>query len=267
MRKKNVIIRSDQYRLRQILVCLLSNAIKLTAHGLIEYGYKTEGEKIRLYVKDSGVGIHADKLDLIFDRFEYGSDEFYADLSGAGIGLSLARKLVELIGSDLKVESEVDVGSTFYFELPYEKIEYQRTKKDKNAESLLFDNYNWKDKTILIAEDEYENFFYLNELLESTGVKIIWAKDGEEAVELAKSNNIDLICMDINMPKLSGIDAFYQIKKFNPDIPIIAQTVYSSTSRKDTCFEIGFNDYLAKPFGSKELLEKISRIFKFEKTH
>ena len=107
----------------------------------------------------------------------------------------------------------------------------------------------------------------MNELLESTGIKIIWAKDGEEAVELAKSQDIDLICMDINMPKLSGIDAFYQIKKFKPDIPVIAQTVYSSASRKDICFEIGFNDYLAKPFGSKELMEKISRIFKFVKAH
>ena len=264
---KNILIRTDRYRLRQIMVCLISNAIKLTAHGLIQYGYEIVDNNIRLFVKDNGIGIHADKLDLIFDRFEYSRDEFYADLSSAGIGLSLAKKIVELMGSGLKVYSEVDVGSTFYFEFPYEKIDYRNTQKDWDYDKSLSDTYDWKDKTILIAEDKYENFFYLNEILESTGVKIIWAKDGEETVRLAKENDIDLICMDINMPKLSGIDAFYQIKKSKPDVPVIAQTVYSSTSRKDTCFEIGFNDYLSKPFAGKDLIDKISRIFKYVKAH
>jgi len=264
---KIVTVCTDQFRFRQVMACLLSNAIKLTAHGLIEYGYRLEGNNIRLFVKDSGIGIHADKLDLIFDRFEYSSDEFYADLSATGIGLSLVKKLVELMGSDLKVKSVVDVGSTFYFIMPCEKVEYFDIKSSVDTDNLMTDRYNWKDKTVLIAEDEFVNFFYLNELLESTGAKVIWAKDGEEAVELAKTQDIDLICMDINMPKLSGIDAFYKIKKFKPDIPIMAQTVYSSTSRKDVCFEIGFTDYLAKPFEGKDFMEKIYRIFQYVKTN
>jgi signal transduction histidine kinase/ActR/RegA family two-component response regulator len=264
---KNIVIRTDKYRFRQVMICLLSNAIKLTPHGLIEYGYEITDNNIKLFVKDSGIGIHADKLDLIFDRFEYSRDEYYAEFSSAGIGLSLAKKLVELMGSNLIVKSEVDVGSTFYFELPYDRIEYISAKDSRDTDKLLASKYNWKDKTLLIAEDKYENFFYLNESLESTGIKIIWAKDGEEAVQMVKEYHIDIICMDINMPKLSGIDAFYKIKKLKPDIPVIAQTVYTSTSRKDICFEIGFNDYLSKPFSSHDLLERMSRIFKLEKAH
>ena len=118
---------------------------------------------------------------------------------------------------------------------------------------------SWKDKTILIAEDEDSNYRFLEMVLIRTGVRIIWAQDGVQAIEMAKNNNPDLILMDIKMPVMDGLEATREIKKIMPDVPIIAQTAYAMESDEKICFDVGCSDYLSKPIRAKKLIEVVAK--------
>lgn len=266
--KENIIIKNDEFRLRHVIKNLLNNALKFTEKGFIEYGYEVSNKsKILFYVKDTGMGIPEDKLNVIFDRFERIENEYYTNIPGTGLGLFIVKKMVELMGGKIWVESKLNKGSKFYFELPYEKVEHEQLKPKKQISFQLKSVYNWKDKTILIAEDEYINFLYLNEILKATGVKIIWAKDGKEAINFATQENVDLILMDIKLPFLSGIDAFHKIKEVKPDVPVIAQTAYAMSDEKEKCLKIGFENYLVKPIERKDLMNTIYVYLDYKKVH
>lgn len=251
-----VFIYTDSTKLRQVLNNLINNALKFTHEGNIKFGYQLKNNVLEFYVKDTGIGIDASLHNKIYQRFwqvEQGTTRSYG---GTGLGLSISQGYVELLGGELWVESELSKGSAFYFTIPYVPVDKTLIKRvhPKNISS-----FNWETKSILIAEDEYINFVYLEELLGSTGAKIFYAKNGKEAVDLALSTKINLILMDIKMPELNGYEATALIRKEKPDLPIIAQTAYVNTEDKEKAKAAGFTDFITKPIQQKDLIKTMEQ--------
>lgn len=267
IRNSNLSVKTDQIKLHQILVNLIENALKFTEQGSIEFGFSIrqyEGKDfIVIQIKDTGIGISEDAKSFIFERFRkvenVGADKLYR---GAGLGLAISKRLVELLGGKIWVESEINKGSIFYFTLPYNEEEgsinfITETKLESRRVS-----YNWNGKVILVAEDEPANFKYIENVLSHTNIGLIWAKNGLETCEfLKKREDIDLVLMDIRMPIMDGYEATRRIKKINGTIPIIAQTAYALDYEKEEILKAGCDDYIAKPFSDNELLMVINRYF------
>ncbi|MFO7369666.1 MAG: ATP-binding protein [Bacteroidales bacterium] len=252
-------IRTDPTRLRQILTNLVGNAIKFTHKGFVEIGYNLEDAKnLKFYVKDTGIGIPEDKLQLIFERFIQADSSPSRKYGGSGLGLAISKGLVDLLGGRMWAESVVDSGSVFYFTIPFvsvnKKVEEQHENKIARAQ------YNWDGKLFLVAEDDKFSYKFLEGFLRQTKAEVMRASDGREAVELCRSNpGIDLVLMDIQMPEMNGLMATEEIKKFNPDIPIIAQTANAINEEKVRCMQAGCNDFITKPVNINELYEKINK--------
>ena len=254
---------TDPYRFKQILNNMLANAYKFTEKGFIEFGFRIKNDKnILFYVRDTGIGIPTEKINHIFEPFGQVEETLSKNLSGAGLGLAISKKLVGMLGGELWVESTPKEGSTFYFTLPYEKSLLQNTKTDISAPSpLKLEGENsWSKKTILIAEDEEVNYTFLVEALSNSNVNIIWAQDGKQAIEICKNTpNIDLILMDIKMPEVDGYEATRMIKSFRPNIPIIAQTAYAMAGEKEKSLKAQCDDFITKPIRVKTLITIVSK--------
>jgi PAS domain S-box-containing protein len=257
--KDNCYIRTDPNRLRQILTNLVGNSIKFTQEGFIEFGYKLyEDNQLLFYVKDTGIGIPEDKIGLIFERFIQADSSSTRKYGGSGLGLAISKGLVELLGGKMWAESTINVGSTFYFTIPYVRA----TKKD---EELLVKqkpktDYFWEGKTFLIAEDDKFSYKFLEGFLKQTNANVLHAADGIEAVNICRNNaNIDLILMDIQMPEMNGLEATEEIKKFNKKIPVIAQTANAISEEKQKCLLAGCDDFISKPINIAELYAKIDK--------
>ncbi|MCD4683303.1 MAG: response regulator, partial [Bacteroidales bacterium] len=260
-KEKEVVVFTDPFRLKQIISNLIDNALKFTHKGYVEIGYSILKEKnkknLKFYVKDTGIGISADKLDIIFKRFRQIEDSHTREFGGTGLGLSISKKLVELLEGDIKVESEIDKGSTFSFEIPY--IEVEITEIPSEIKTTQKKSYNWKSKVILIAEDNLSSLYLLKNYLGKTKCKIIHTKSGKEAVEICTTNkNIDLVLMDIQLPEMNGYDATRLIKEIRKDLPIIAQTAYAMAEDAVKSYSAGCDDYLAKPVSKDKLLSVMS---------
>ncbi|MBQ1697553.1 MAG: PAS domain S-box protein [Bacteroidales bacterium] len=255
-------INTDPFRLKQILNNLIGNAMKFTTKGFIEFGYKFSGpDKLLFYVKDTGVGMPKDKLEVIFKRFGQIEQKDDKNQSGTGLGLTISKKLAELLGGEMWVESEEGVGSTFFFTLPYDAElnaadEYGASSNGGESSSL-------EGKTILVAEDEDMNVAYMQEVLAETKANVLWARNGQEAVDMTKEHKeIDLILMDIKMPIMNGYDATMKIREFNKDVIIIAQTAYALTGEKEKTIAAGCNYYITKPIEINVLMNTLSGFLK-----
>ncbi len=257
--KDNCYIHSDPNRLRQILTNLVGNSIKFTQEGFIEFGYKLhEGNQLLFYVKDTGIGIPEDKIGLIFERFIQADSSSTRKYGGSGLGLAISKGLVEILGGKMWAESTVNVGSTFYFTIPY----IQAVKKDEDLQirQKPKTEYVWEGKTFLIAEDDKFSYKFLEGFLKQTRADVLHASDGIEAVNICRNNtNIDLILMDIQMPEMNGLEATEEIKKFNKKIPVIAQTANAITEEKQKCLMAGCDDFISKPINISELYAKIDK--------
>ena len=269
--EKEHFLYTDQFRMEQILSYLLSNALKYTEKGAVRFGYKpvynSEYEKepsmLRFYVSDTGIGIRPEKTEYIFDLFSKIEDDTSKLYRGAGLGLYISKRLIDMMGGQIGVQSKVHEGSTFYFTLPYfdiGDIRQKELKKEEKIKPKLFKTYDWRKKIILIAEDEKNNFIYLNEIIKRTGALVLEAKNGIEAVDIVKNNpEINLILMDILMPELDGYAAAKQVKAIRPGLPIIAQTAFTMhRKQKEKSLKAGCDAYIYKPFEPPELLELIS---------
>jgi len=259
-KEQNIVIKTDPLRLNQVITNLIGNALKFTEDGFIEFGYEIQNDKeLLFYVKDTGVGMDIDKKDLVFERFTKIEDDSSRLYRGAGLGLAISKSLVHLLGGKIWVESAPDIGSTFYFTIPFDKVEISM------PESILLitpDKYNWEDKIILVAEDEPANYIYIEEVLKITKARILKAINGIEAVEAVRENKkIDIIIMDIKMPEMDGYEATRRIKKINKNIPIISQSAYAMPTDIDEGIAAGMNDYLIKPVKPKALLSIINKQF------
>ncbi|MHC1704543.1 MAG: ATP-binding protein [Tenuifilaceae bacterium] len=249
----------DSLRLRQILGNLLNNALKFTVEGIIEFGYIIPNNAtILFYVRDTGIGLSEDKIPFIFDRFRQADDSTTRNYGGTGLGLTISKKLVEMMGGRIWVESEKNKGSTFFFTLPLIIPNNSIKLVEERNDSTLTDVF--EGKTILIAEDEDVNFLFLQEVLASTKVNILRAKTGYQAVNFIKnSNDISIVLMDIKMPEMNGYQATKLIKEINPNIPVIAQTAYAMLEDKIKGVNSGCDDYLAKPIKPETLITTLKK--------
>ncbi len=251
----NSSIITDDVKLIQIISNLLNNAIKFTNKGEIQFGYIPKNDFLEFFVKDTGIGIPIEKHKIIFERFRQADSTIATNYGGTGLGLSISKSYIELLDGKIWVESEPTRGSTFYFTIPYQPANKSLSSQIHNKPSQ--DYYNLIQKTILIAEDEDINFILLNEVLKKFDCKVIRAKNGLEAVNICKNNDlIELVLMDIKMPEMDGFEATKQIKLFKSSLPIIAQTAYAHPSDKEKVKEYGCDDYIPKPI-SEDLLIKL----------
>ena len=258
--KENFFLKTDPYRFRQIIANLTDNALKYTETGSVNLGYKIYEELnyVEFYIKDTGIGIPANKQEEIFRRFNKIESDTTKLYRGTGLGLTITKNLIERLGGIIRVESEVNKGSTFYFTLPL-KIS---SKLGKNSvKQFVVENHkNWKGKTILIAEDEESNYKFLEMLLKNKGIKLLRAENGFEAIEICKGKeHIDLILMDIKMPGMNGLEATTIIKEIKPDIPIIIQTAYAMQNDEKESMKAGCDDYIAKPIKKEKLISLLEK--------
>ncbi|MDR6846158.1 ATP-binding protein [Flavobacterium granuli] len=252
---------TDEIKLKQIIVNLLTNAIKFTDSGHVAFGYNIcpNNDFLEFRVEDTGIGISEKDLKVIFDRFRRVEDDYSISLSGLGLGLSISKAYVEMLGGEITVESVFGGGSVFKFTIP---LRYDETAHEEN-DTLPEIAYNESEgKTILVAEDDNINFLLLKTILEKKNHIVLRAKNGQEVVDISASeSNIDLIFMDIKMPVLDGYEAFEIIKKDNPDRIVIAQTAHSSSEVKESIMKAGFSGYITKPLDKEKIFELINQVF------
>jgi len=242
-------IQSDKEKLQRILIHLIDNAIKFTIQGYVKIVCELENENIKFTIADTGIGISEEMQKIIFEPFRQVETGICRNFGGNGLGLSLSKSYIELLNGSITLESEINKGSVFTVTIPTNKNNIQAIKTHETNKI----NVN----TLLIVEDEYYNYQYLLALLEDKDYKILYAENGQKAIDLCRANSkIDLILMDIKMPVMDGHTAAKLIKDFRPNMIIIAQTAFALESEKETFIGI-FDDYITKPINEEILNQKL----------
>jgi PAS domain S-box-containing protein len=255
-------IKTDKDKVNAILTNLVKNAIKFTHHGSIEFGYvlkpDSEPAELEFYVKDTGVGIPKEQQGIIFERFRQGSESLTRNYEGAGLGLSISKSFVNMLGGKIWVESLTGknnelFGSIFHFTIPYHNSSGKKSIPGKPVYKMP-ENKQIKKLNILIAEDDESSVFLISRLVKEFSKEIISVRTGIEAVDTCQNNpQIDLVLMDIKMPEMDGYEATTRIRQFNKKVIIIAQTAFALAGDRNKAIEAGCNDYIPKPI-SQELL-------------
>lgn len=248
---------ADKAKVRQVLSGLLLNAVKYTDKGEIILGYELSDTDIYLYVSDTGIGIPENEQPFVFDRFFRGEQAQHRAIRGNGLGLSIAKGLVELMQGSISLKSVVGTGTIFRFSLPADCLISLTFQNDRSRDIIPDDAL--KGLKILVAEDEDDNFDYLEMLLRSKVESIERAKNGLQAVEMALGNDFDLVLMDLKMPQLNGIEACRQIKKSLPKLPVVVQSAYSQQEEIKSALQAGCDDFLIKPIVKNVLIKTLIR--------
>ena len=251
----NKAVLTDPFRLRQILMNLIGNALKFTDKGNISFGIESKDDKyITFYVTDTGIGIAPEQIPYVFDRFRKIDNEKNRLFRGAGLGLAITKKLVELLGGEITLESSLGLGSTFRFTIPNKTSNSEEIINLKKTQPIVDTT---KKLNILVAEDESNKYKYIYQLLVKYNVKSSWARNGQEAINLCNIENFDIILMDIKMPIIDGFKATKIIKTSFPNIRIIAQTAYAGKNELEKVIEAGCDDYIIKPINPNKLISKL----------
>ncbi|HHJ09352.1 MAG TPA: response regulator [Bacteroidetes bacterium] len=253
---QDIILNSDKMRIRQILSNLIGNAIKFTEEGFVEVGYSVDNDIISFYVKDTGPGIPKEEVGTIFERFRQVENTLTRKYGGAGLGLAITKNLVKHLGGTISVNSVVGKGTTFNFTIPGIENTFEISGKKRNLKTGKYPD--WHDKTVLIAEDESSNYDFLETVLKKTGINILLAKNGREAIQLCSQYKPDILLLDIRMPEIDGFSSLKEIRKIIPGIPAIVQTAYAMADERQKCLDAGFDVYLAKPIKPSILLNKMN---------
>ncbi len=250
---------TDTSKLYQSLLNLLDNAVKFTDVGEVVLSVSLEGGFLYFCVKDTGPGIPDEDQSLIFEKFRQLEIEDNRHFGGNGLGLSIAKAYAGIMGGSIQVISSPGAGSSFVFKIPYKPFK----EKDINqtmVETAKVQPERPSSKTLLVAEDQENNFLLVSEILKPYGYHLIHVTDGSEAVEVGlRDPSIDLVLMDLKMPVMDGYEATLQIKKARPDLPVIAITAFALRGDREKAMQVGCDDYLTKPFKKKELLELLGR--------
>ena len=243
----------EKNRLSQLIINLITNAIKFTTEGSIRFGYKRQKDELYFYVADTGCGIPKDKQDSIFGRFV----KLNSFAQGTGLGLSICRTLVDNMGGKIGVESEEGKGSTFWFTLPYKEASNIIEKApQKEIQTITIE----KDKLIILVAEDNESNYKLFESILKYDYHLIHAWDGQEAVNLFKEYNPQIVLMDINMPVMDGYEATKEIRKYSAKVPIIAITAFAFASDEQRVMESGFDGYMPKPINANLLKAQLKDI-------
>lgn len=254
-------INCDKNKLKQVLINLLKNALKFTEEGEIKFWCEEilvdTKPYLKFWVSDTGIGVPKSKQEFIFDVFRQADDTNARKHDGIGIGLSVVKKLVDLLGGEVGVEAEEGKGSTFYFTITDYKSELVVEESTCNELiEILPANY----KKIMVVEDDPPSYNLLEILIKRWGFEVVWAKNGQMALDmLAENQHVDLILMDMNMPVLNGFEATKQIKALYPNSIIIAQTAFALAPDREKAILAGCDDFIAKPISTKKLKEVISQ--------
>jgi len=253
-------ILADGERLKQVLLNLLSNAIKFTSQGSVTMGYRIPNNAtIEFFVSDTGIGIPKPLQEKIFERFRQADETAQRLYGGAGLGLAISKRLVELMGGKIWVDSEPNKGSCFSFTLP---LILPNTKNISRIGYNPKNDYNKiTGKTILIVEDNKANISYLSDVVIAAGAKCLTATLGAEAMEIVSRENVDVVLLDIQLPDTNGLQLIKGIKGEKPNIPIIIQSAYTPTEYIDKAIAQGALGYLTKPIKVNELLDLLSELF------
>jgi CheY-like chemotaxis protein/two-component sensor histidine kinase len=245
---------TDSELLSKILCQLVDNAIKFTTQGAITIGCKKVKNNLILFVKDTGVGISEEIKNHIFEIFNQESISSSRGYEGSGIGLSIAKGFMNLLGGTITLESEKGKGSTFYLTVPFKDETVTRIPENIVKRQGL----NGKTTTILIAEDDEVNFIYLEILLKFKSIKIMHAHNGLEAIEMCQNHpEICMVLMDLKMPGMDGFEATRTIKKTRSNLPVLAISAYAGRDDKLKALQSGCDDYLIKPFNNEFLFNKL----------
>ena len=263
----------DIHKVKQVLSNLINNAIKFTDENKkinIDIDLKDDldnKQTILFSVEDQGVGIHPDKQSKIFEAFTQADNSITRKFGGTGLGLNISTAIVKLLGGKLQLKSEENIGSTFFFELEFEKVQNSHNNETeildldiKNNTSDMSD-YS-QNLNILVVDDNEINLLLISEVLKNLNIKFVLAQDGQDAINKCKEEKFDIILMDINMPILNGIEATHILRDtYKIETPIIALTANSLEGDKEKFIENGMNDYLSKPFNVdkfKDIINKFS---------
>ena len=252
----NIFILSDKYRLKQILMNLMSNAIKFTKKGTIKFGYNLlENNKLRIYVKDTGIGISKEDIKIIFNRFAQFEQPGESKNKGAGLGLPISKSLCEILGyGEMKIESELNKGSMFYFDIPFIiKDESYIYKEEKDCEIINLENID-----VLIVEDDVNFQTILKSYLKPTNCKI-HIDNGMEALNIIKKHKINLVLLDLGLGDIDGYNILQGIKNYDKNIIVIVQSAYAVSEFSKKAFDMGTNDFLPKPITKSQLFRSIDK--------
>ena len=253
------IIETDSGKLIQILTNLIQNALKFTSKGEIDFGYNRIDGTLEFYVIDTGIGIPLEMKTKIFERFHQVDNPLTRTQEGSGLGLNITKTYVEMLGGSIRVESAVLEGSEFYFTLPYHPTGL--TKLPLSAPVIQTPIIAVPSITILIAEDDIVCSLLLKNSLKGKNVTTLFAGNGEEALAMVQQHReIDLVLMDIRMPLMDGYEATSLIKTIRPDLPVIAQSAFTSKEAKEKATKAGCDRFITKPINKSELLELMKEL-------
>ena len=257
---RNQVILTDEFRLRQIITNMMSNALKYTLEGMVEIGFsRTVGDKIEFYVNDTGIGIQKEEQEVIFERFRRLENGLSRSFAGVGLGLSISQGLANLFDSKITLDSQPGKGSSFRFSIPFLAYEAPQVISTKVLNGSPM--YDWSGKTALMVEDDPVNMRFLTVLLLKTNLNLLYASDGREAVEIVETSPVDIVLMDMNLPVLDGYEATRHIKQLKPHLPIIAQTAHALNEDRDNCLKAGCDEYIAKPIDKYRLYSLMDQFF------
>lgn len=258
--KSTVVVLTDPNRLQQIFSNLLSNALKFTEVGSIQFGYTRDNNILSFFVKDSGIGILRSKQKFLFQRFSQLDPSTTRKYGGTGLGLAISKNLVELLGGTIGMESNPGKGSLFYFTIPYKPVKSQPAVANTKVD---LQNVNWEGKTILIAEDMQQNYLLMEVLLRRSGVRLLHAENGQIAIDIVRSEpDIDLILMDIQLPIKTGYEALQEILEIRQDIPIMSYTAFALPHEREKSLSAGFVDFIPKPIKAEILIPMLDKYLK-----
>ncbi|MDR0713442.1 MAG: response regulator [Bacteroidales bacterium] len=269
-----IAVNLDFVAVKKILDVLIDNSIKFTDKGYIKVGYNvTRNNVLQFFIEDTGIGFDPETLSGMNALFS-GVETETVDKPQT---LLEANKLVQSINGKLRIESQKDMGTSIFFSITLPSIDLGDENESASARrngtlsgggqksKANPTNNIWKERTILIAEDELVNYMFLEVLFEDTGATLIHASDGQQAIDLAKTHpEVELILMDIKMPNVNGLDATRAIKAFRPQTPIIAQTAYAMQDDEYKALQAGCNEYISKPIDANKLLSLMKKYLHLE---
>ena len=251
---------TDKHKVEGILSNLIKNAIKYTKHGNITFGCSLIAEndlaELEFFVTDTGIGIPQERIEAVFNRFEQADIEDSNVFEGSGLGLTISKSFVEMLGGKIWVNSKEGSGSTFRFTIPYNKRSVKVTTFDRNVkeEKGMF----FKTLSMIVAEDDETSKMFFDEILSSKFKEIIYTTTGRDTIDRFKDNpQTNIILMDIRMPGMNGYEATREIRKFDKNVIIIAQTAFAISGDREKAIEAGCNDYITKPLNKNLLFKKI----------